>query len=657
VNAPSHLRPSVTVGESRLASVSVTGDRAYHVLSPPTSVFVVTLALFGALPNFRWEAVFPASEDEQLDAAADSEDAVTPSMELRSLQRDEATDTALPVSSSAPDIMPNVPKDGWLSPGSRRLLIRVLRAGTYLYSGCVFALMLALWIRVLQFRNYRHEPVEKIAYGVYYILPLLAVVRSWYVYGYRGDHFQYVWDVVAQENSELATEDRANAALLQPDNVPAATAEDNVTDAVATEDADLNQPEPPRRASGQIIRTVTVVQPDQQPELPGLHHSRKRFLSLAWTTVDRTFGTLSLVVIFFIWLPVNLHLFRPLVTGEAPSEIDWLAAVPPDELDNRLLGVSVSGYCFVLMLGSYYQVASMFMCLNMHCMFGAMLTTRAERLFRRTKLATGLPAKAQTIWMQHVAHWRKRLRSYNERFVINPHVMVWLQVHAALVVVYTVLFGALLLYTGGDNPRIVIFLASVSHMGAFALQSAVNDKGATMLRRAEMQAMANTLGRLDSAEVVSSTAATYPEQPGKDKLIAVDSASFAKMDRSLVASPSADGTTIQHHFTTLERQVSKEQLTGSQPAKRASVVLREYGILHPMALIPRLLPAMWLQGVGIAVVWIALVVVRSWLNYLECSRNPETYGFLDFDFTRCSTSDFLQITIEAALTSYVCSRC
>jgi len=382
-----------------------------------------------------------------------------------------------------------------------------------------------------------------------------------------------------------------------------------------------------------------------------MHHSRKRFLSLGWSTIERRFGKLNLLLIVFTWAPINLHLFRPLFTGEAPSEIDWLTRVAPDSLDETLLKVSVSGYCFALMLASFYQYACMLVCMATHTLSTELLTLRTERLYQHAKRALQMPAAAQDIWLKHIARWRHRLNGDAHVLLKDPLSRWWVITHSILVSVYSLLFLGVLFYTRGAQPNNVIFLASMTHLSMLVLYLAVTDKGIALADRLASRWMQPNQTFTNKAFPKGKTVET-----GADADTVV-SPSQAAPDRQVSFAPEplkGTGTTPETAkdapATPIQREANQSTMEfRPSETKRGSHMLHRYNVLDPRALIPRLLPTMLWQALIISMIWIGWVLLRCWINNLECYRDPVDNGYLSYDFTRCTSASFRQMSVEWAL--------
>ena len=662
------IRASVssTVGAAEAGSI--------EVISPGTAYFSVKLLIFGVHPNFPWSSVLLVDE---------------PDVSYRPLRR-------------------------WVSRGLSGL--------SWLYSAFVITLITALWIRGLAFSRYRNAPAEQMAYGCLYLCPILAFIRGVYVYSFRRDHETHVWDLVDQENAEMATIQRAadavstaaaaaEEALQRATASPASNAagsvgvgDKNVDDDHAVEHPDTEAPDTQQRyrSDGSMVRMITL----RNQEMPGIHHSRKRFLSLAWSTIDFRYSLISLMVITLCWLPVNLHLFRPLFTGDYPTVIDWLADVPPDDTDDRMMNAfSVSGYAFLLMLGNFYQMGTMLTCQNVQCLIAGMIATRSERLRKRAKQARKLPAAGARVWRMYLQRWTKRVDEDTTKQLFAPLAARWLELQATLVSLFAVIFFIVLVKEGGSTPKIAIFITATWQMGFFAFYAVINDKRRAMLKFLHAELETGPDGgvmKLRQPTVVDLLNAKGQKLPpeavhGSDELDDGD----ATQNKGLGAAPSTevlvpstddearrerddDGYDDDHDGRSTrgssvvsddtESTVTSEQTDVRSPEeedeaktngnsgrvkrqvdpRRASLnPTAKYGVLQPSTLVLKLYPVMVIACMIISVFWIGVVLMRSWLNYLECVKDLESSGFLVFDFSRCSEAEFRQMTIEAAFTSYV----
>ena len=696
---------------SRFASVSSasSAQRAYRlqIISPPTSRFTCHMALMGMLPNFRWDLVLGVTDPGTGSAADNVTDAVNSSL------------------------LQNV---------VRKTIAALLSRLTWLYSLGVFALVLALWVRVIVFDGFVHAPVENIGYGTFYLLPIVILIRGWYCYGYRKDHERYVWDLLDQEEAELRAMDRADQ-IDQGVLFPAGTTDQNGPDvARATDPAAPTLPDPQhgasqadldrhgseptqglpatsvtrlssaqrlmarvqadvaatrsgevfpplagengsaagpdnvsssaddrifRPATGSMMRAVTI-----REEKPGLHHSRRRFLSVAWKTVDLQWGFFSIAGVLLVWVALNLHFFKPLFTGVAPSEIDWLLQVPPDHTDRKLLDVSVSGYCFALMFGSFLQVGLIVTSQNAHCFIGSLLMLRAERLRRRVKQLSSVSSGAADIWKQYLKRWHAKIQRGVSVSVYDPIATRWLGLQFSGALVFTAVFGGLLLYNGGASPRIPIFVITCMQFGWFSMYITVNDK-----RRALQHMTAEDLGLeqnttagvvpaghgiavsagMTSSGLLMSGASkpmvSLPRQATNplltDTLASIPASSSSSPDSGVVAAAENASSAGGSFIGVTAHRYSTEVETDT------STAMHKFNVHHPIAMMRRLVPPLILQAFLISLVWIGWLYIRAWLNYLECSKSVENGGFLGFSYERCTTNEFTQISIESALTSYV----
>jgi len=615
------------------------------------------------LPNFRWDLVLSV---HQLEPNAHT-------------AKDEVGDANPHAGASS-----TAPKLGVRMLGARKIAAIALSSLTWVYSLMVLVLTTALWVRVVSFRGFRNAPAENIAFGAYFIMPVAILIRGWYCFAYRKDHERYVWDLIDQEEAEMQVMHQAEQ--LHADPWKSTSSLDDRSQNNGESFAGSSTLPPPQElgianTSNRMDQRQQILQfpemskaagkiPDEQPrarpvdmmravtmrqERPGLHHSRQRFLSVGWRTMDRRWSFFSFTLTLLVWAALNAHLFRPLFTGIAPSEIDWMLQVPPDGTDNALLNVSVSGYCCVLMIGSFLQLGIIATAHNVHCLFAALLMIRAERLRRRVKQLTQARPDLASIWGKYVGNWHAKLRQSVGAVIYDPVATrgLWLQFLSFCM--FSSIFGGLLLYNGGASPRVPIFLITCMHMCWFALFVAVNDK-----RRSLQHLTAQSLGMFSN----ESASANESASDGQLASGTVKSGVFRHNSSRRASGSGATNLFATSALLPVPAAVSSAPSFVKQPDDHESAsaqdekmqnpaMTRQNSIYHPVAMTRRLLPNLVLQALAISLLWIGWMCLRAWVNFLECTRSAENAGFLEFSYERCSTNDFTQICIESAFTSYV----
>lgn len=560
--------------------------------------------------------------------------------------------------------------------GWKAHLVKALAISTWIYSCTVLALLIAAWIRVLAFQGYEHSPVENIAYGCLYILPIVALLRGWITYGWNREHERLLWDLVEQENAELNTLDaqqtlattEALAACSGHIDASRASSVASAADATSSGDRSGDMGNALNPVDIPALRRVRSLS-----EAPGVHHDRKRFLSLSWAAIDHRHGRINILAIALCWLLINWHLFHPLFTGMPPHEIDWLAQVAPDVNDRYLMQASVSGYAFALIIASFYQVGIIFTMQTVQLWGASLITLRAERLYKRLKAARRSVPAVRTMWISYVTEWKQKLIEDTSMLIFAPFSYWWLAFHISFTMLFSLLFAILLLYNGGSSPSLAIFITTSWQLGFLGLYTMNNDKRRAMLRYVEIE-----LGKTRAASHAGSSDQTNETNAPSNNIAANEAGELydtqateaIELDPQPISRPSSVATAYERSTNTAidEPVIPTSPLTPSSSAllttkdadtvsprdRRASRVLgAQFGVRTPSALIRALLPRLLLHSAALGSCWLAIIMIQVGLSYPTCAYDPDSSSFLKYRYDGCSNADYYASSIDSAFISWV----
>lgn len=506
------------------------------------------------------------------------------------------------------------------------------------------------------------------------------MLRGWITYGWNREHERLLWDLVEQENAELNTLDTQQT-LVRSEALAACSDQIDASRGTSVASADVVSSPDMTSDVGNALNPVDLpaLRRVRSPsEAPGVHHDRKRFLSLSWAAIDHRHGRINLLAIALCWLLINWHLFHPLFTGQPPHEIDWLAQVEPDANDRYLMQASVSGYAFALILASFYQVGIIFTMQTVQLWGASLITLRAERLYKRLKAARRFQPAARTLWVSYVTEWKQKLIEDTSKLIFAPFSYWWLAFHISFTMLFSLLFAILLLYNGGSSPSLAIFITTSWQLGFLGLYTMNNDK-----RRAMIQFVETDLGKMTSTDDATDDACAV--DPGQNKphgqrddiaLHALDDSNgtpateTVELDPQPISRPSsvANSYDVSTNTSADESVVVKSPLSHSSSAllttkdvdtvsprdRRASRVLGTlFGVRNPAALIGALLPRLLLHSVVLGTCWLAIIMFQVGLSYPTCAYDVDSSSFLKYRYDQCSNSEYYSSAIDSSFISWV----